>query len=307
MGLILANPPQPLTKQASKSVPWHAPAPLRLWHLASLDAPTVAVTWAWAFSWAIKVALPAWILLLLGLVVWAIYIGDRLLDARPLQRARPGHPLQERHYFHWRYRRVLFPLAASSAAIALGLVYMRLSHVAIAKDSLVAAAAFAYFSGVHTPDEKPGLPRRVAKRLVSREFIVGVIFSAGCVLPLISLGAMKRLAAPALAALITAAVLFALLAWLNVRAIGHWESLVSVTRVRRAAWILAGAGAAFAIGLTPILPSISALVAAGAASAAMLGILDRFRMRFTPLALRVAADAVLLAPIVLMSARLGRL
>lgn len=280
---------------------------LRLWHLASLDAPTVAVTWAWAFSWAVNVTLPAWILVLLGLVVWAIYIGDRLLDARPLHRARPGHPLQERHYFHWRYRHVLVPLAATAAAIALDLVCMRLSHIAIAKDSLVAAAALAYFSGVHTPDEKPGMLRRLAKRLVSREFIVGVIFSAGCVLPLLSIGAMKRLAAPALTALIAAAVLFALLAWLNVRAIGHWESLASVTQVRRAAWTLAGAGAAFAIGLAPVFPRISVLVAAGAASAAMLGILDHFRARFTPLALRVAADAVLLAPLLLVSAHLGRL
>ena len=59
-----------------------APAPLALWHLASLDAPTVAVTWSLAFAWAAQVRLPGWIPLLLALACWAVYVADRLLDAR---------------------------------------------------------------------------------------------------------------------------------------------------------------------------------------------------------------------------------
>ncbi len=45
---------------------------------------------------------------------------------------------------------------------------------------------------------------------------------------------------------------------------------------------------------------VAALMGAGAASAALLALLDRFRGRMTPLALRSTADLVLLTPIALL-------
>ena len=56
--------------------PVDAPAPLRLWHLASLDAPTVAAVWGLAFAWAAHIALPRWIpaLLALGTFVAGVHI-----------------------------------------------------------------------------------------------------------------------------------------------------------------------------------------------------------------------------------------
>jgi len=57
---------------------WVAPVPLRLWHLASLDAPTVAVVWTLGFAWAASVRLPPWIPVLLALATWAVYVADRL-------------------------------------------------------------------------------------------------------------------------------------------------------------------------------------------------------------------------------------
>lgn len=57
-------------------------APVKLWHLSSLDAPTVAVVWSLGFGWAAGVRLPFWVPVLIALGTWAVYIGDRLLDAR---------------------------------------------------------------------------------------------------------------------------------------------------------------------------------------------------------------------------------
>lgn len=88
-----------------------APAPVRLWHLLSLDAPTVAAAWSLGFAKAAGVRLPAWVPLLLALVTWVVYIGDRLLDARTALRTEQVHQLRQRHLFHWQHRRGIFPLA----------------------------------------------------------------------------------------------------------------------------------------------------------------------------------------------------
>ena len=297
--MILANPPQAAAREECAR-PMDAAAPLRLWHLASLDAPTVAVTWAWAFAHAAHVALPLWTLALLGLVVWAIYIGDRILDALPTRRPARRHSLQERHYFHWRHRWVLAPLAVAAAGAALWLVSSRLSGLAIGKDSLVAMAALAYFSGVHGRDDASGWMRRFAGRVISRELVVGIIFSAGCVLPLLSVKAGRSIAGVTTMGLLCAAVMFALVAWLNVRAIGCWEAFApDAGRVRVPALVLAIAGGGLCLGFAPVLPGMAMLLAAGAAGAALLGLLDCGRARLTPLALRIAADAVLLTPLVL--------
>ena len=58
--------------------------PLELWHLLSLDAPTVAVLWTWFIAASVHIALPLTSLLAMGLVVWMLYAADRLLDARLL-------------------------------------------------------------------------------------------------------------------------------------------------------------------------------------------------------------------------------
>jgi hypothetical protein len=47
-----------------------APNLLRLWHLSSLDAPTVAAVWSLGFAKAAGVRLPEWGPVLLILVTW---------------------------------------------------------------------------------------------------------------------------------------------------------------------------------------------------------------------------------------------
>ena len=380
---------------ASRS--WDAPAVLRLWHLTSLDAPTVAVVWSLAFAWAAKVSLPVWIPLLLALAAWAVYIADRLLDARAALRTGNLQSLQslrQRHRFHHRHRRLLGPLAIAAACTAACIVVSVMPVAARERNSVLAVAALAYFTRVHSSRRLPGagLSGAGLSSLVpflKKELLVGLLFTAACALPALS-RALAQTSAPVWP-LSATPVFFAMLAWLNCHAIERWEGddqqarEVCVSGAKQAAeeghsWVQAyeehpaGAeahadiaalaapfdcaqgrllkscpvtkpsripsetsffaackapvlSARFIRGLKPLPPSGSsataacvlagsglmlacvlfqpqprsaALVAAGAASALMLALLDLVRNRLTPLALRVSADLVLLTPLTLL-------
>ena len=207
-----------------------------------------------------------------------------------------GHPpLRERHYFHWRYRRTLAGLAAIAIAAAAWLVLPSLGPGALRPDVAVAAATLFYFGGVHS--RTASLRRMLARAsfLVSREFVVGTIFTAGCVLP--ALTATRHDAADPVA-LAGPACALAALAWLNVRAIGYWEGdAQGGNGIRGPALVLAGLGLAGAAALMPSQPRAAALILMAAASAFLLLLLDRVRDRLEPVTLRAAADLVLLTPL----------
>jgi hypothetical protein len=285
-------------KSASRAAIHRADAPriLALWHLASFDAPTVAVVWSLAFAWAAQVRLPAWAPILLALMAWSAYVGDRLLDARTGLRTPELHPLRERHYFHWRHRYVFIPLSFLAALAAARIILVNMPARALAPNSLLGAAAFAYFSGVHS--------RRNLPRLVTKEFLVGIIFTAGCTLP-----AFLRLRATApmttqMGFFLLTAIYFAALAWLNCYAIAQWESDREIRDLRVSVAALgcslAAAGTLLAAVLMSHDPRAAVLLASGAVSALLLALLDRMRHYVTPLALRAAADFVLLTPILLV-------
>ena len=266
------------------------PASLRLWHLASLDAPTVAVLWSACLAWVAGVRVDGWNLLLLALVVWTIYVGDRLLDARSTLRGGDISEVRERHHFHWRHRRILLPVAFTTAVIAAGIFFVRLPIASREHDSALAAAALAYFSGVHI---RP-LPRAVTAR-ITKEFLVGVFFVAGCALPVLS---RLRVFDPdwnCLAPFIATLIFFGALAWLNCYAIDCWESDRAQGVLGRGLG-LTMSGFALAVVLAAGHTRAAAMIGAGSLSALLLAILDRNRARLTPLALRVAADLVLLTP-----------
>lgn len=275
-----------------------------LWHLTSLDAPTVAVVWSLAFAWAAGLRLPPWIPLLLALAAWAVYIADRLLDARSALRTANLTTLRERHRFHHRHRRVLFPLAVAAAIAAFWIVFTQMPIAARERNSALAVAALAYFTRVHSPFRLPSLG---LARLLKKELLVGLLFTAACALPAIS-----RVPNPGpLAAwpLYAAASFFALLAWLNCHAIEvwespAWESAISprTPKIQTQAGLLALSGIALAFLLGSAHPHPAALVLCGVASTFLLALLDRQRHRLTPLALRTAADLVLLTPLALLLA-----
>jgi hypothetical protein len=162
-----------------------APRPFALWHLASLDAPTVAVVWSLAFAWAAGVRLPLWLPFMLALAVFAVYVFDRLLDARSALLDSGFHRLRERHRFHWRHRRILAPLAAAAACAAAWMVLTLMPPPARERDSVLAAASLAYFARVHsTRRQRPFL-----SPFLTKELLVGLLFTGGCVLP--TMGALR--------------------------------------------------------------------------------------------------------------------
>jgi hypothetical protein len=291
VALSLANP-LTLYDNSRKCAPtraWQVSRALHLWHLTSLDAPTVAVVWALAFAWTVGVHLDRWVLLLLASGTWTVYVGDRLLDAHHAIRSRHLGALRERHYFHWRHRRLLIPMACVTAAIAATLVLRRMPVAVRSRDSVLAAAALIYFSGVHSSARLP----RWLRRLASKEMLVGLLFTAGCAAPTLSRLHSARWP------VFTCLVLFVALAWVNCAAIERWESSVNETVFRRA-FVLGIAGVGASVAFLFLEPRASALACSIAAGALLLCMLDRTRTRVSPLTLRAVADLVLLTPFVLV-------
>ncbi len=273
-----------------------APAPLRLWHLASLDAPTVAVVWTLAFAWAAKVRLPLWAPVLLALVAWAVYIGDRLLDADTALRLGASHRLRERHLFHWRHRRILLPVAAASACAAAWIVLTLMPAGVRQRDSVLGAAAIAYFSGVHS-----AAAWRSGSRIGSSLFFRRNCLSAFSSLPPVP--CPLGIESPPPQVNCCSRPTLPLLAWLNCHAIDRWESGAASPRapgIVASSVLLDLAGLLLAVFLASSQPRAAALVICGAASALLLALLDGWSARLTPLALRAAADLVLLTPLALL-------
>ena len=291
MAILSTLPPnlQP-ARGAHASTRLDAPAALRFWHLTSLDAPTVAVVWTLVFAWAVPVPLPIWVVTVVALSCWCFYISDRLLDAR-----QANTPLRARHHFHWKHRRSLLPLAIAAAAVTLGLVVRSMPYAARERDSVLAAAALVYFTSVHSPW------RIAAPRFrFPKELLVGILFTFACAAPTLTRIAGSRVRHPL--GLLPLLLVFITLAWLNCHAIESWES---ASPAWPSVFFLAALLAAFTLPAA-ILAAVSqgwrqaAVLATGALSAVLLGLLDRNRQKLTPIALRVCADLVLLAPAILL-------
>jgi hypothetical protein len=296
-----------------------APRAVALWHLASLDAPTVAVVWSLAFAWAARIYVSGRVLLVLALTVWCAYVCDRLLDARAGLETSAGSNrsgLRERHFFHWRHRGLLTPLAVAGACVAGMMSVTFLAPFVRERGLVLGAAAMVYFSGVHAA------PQRWRRRLslprpVSKELLVAVLFTAGCILPAWSRFHVSAVQDYSRMWFWISAVYFAVLAWLNCWSIAKWESGLedSEGRFDREGWTMSKGAkeltnlfAALLVAFVGMLLAATAggshfrsagLLTAGAASALLLALLDCMRMRMTPLALRDAADLVLLTPLAL--------
>ncbi len=266
---------------------------LQLWHLASLDAPAVAVVWALAFAWAMDVHLAPWAPLLLACGTWTVYVGDRLLDAHRAIRTQNFCALRERHNFHWRHRRWFIPVACATAAISGALIAGRMPAVVRDRNSVLAAATLVYFSGVHSIAHLPGWLRKlVSRRILSKEFLVGLLFTAGSVAPVIA--RVHVVDWPFCACF----AIFALLAWTNCFAIENWESSRIQNGVMLRATMLGVVAIAVSVVFAVLNWRISALLCCAAGSALLLALLSRKRATVSPLTLRALADLVLLTPLV---------
>jgi hypothetical protein len=270
--------------------------PAWLWpNLLSLDAPLVAAAWELLLARCYHVPAPLATTLVLALAVWVIYIGDRMLDAVRLA-STEGLPARHRFYrAHW--RALLLP-AVVAAPLGAWLAVTRLDAAVFLNGVILLAAIGAYFGLVHL------LPRR---QWFPKELAVAAVFAAGCFLP-----AWRGAGLPGPGVAVPA-LLFAAVCWINLAIIEHTEW----ARLRDRQWdaphrstalvgrhaVVASAGAALLGLLLMMLPALGAapmVLAAVALGAAGLAALGARKDKLTADAVRVWADAVLLAPLLLL-------
>ncbi len=270
--------------------------PLTLWHLLSLDAPTVAALWTWFLARANHIRLPLASPAAMGIAVWMLYAADRLLDARVLDttsaKSTEAYQLEARHRFHHRHRPV-FLVGIGIAACALAALLPRLDTVSIRLYLTEGALLFAWFLVLHATRSAHRLPKEIA---------VGLFFGAATFVPTIAREPNLR------PVLVPAALLFAALCSLNCLFIYAWEHEYSVapgaqkahltTRIAlRYLQTLALAEALAGTALAALYPASPRPIAmACMLSAVLLLSLDRYHRRLPAVPLRAAADLVLLTP-----------
>lgn len=277
---------------------------LVLWHLLSLDAPTVATVWTIYLGSAAHLHFPVCVPVSMFAAVWVLYAADRLLDSRILNAAswRPrlarhrgavldGLGLEARHFFHHQHRRPLM-VGIALSAVLLAAIVPELEPAAIHLDLILGSLLFAYFVLIHVSGRAHRLPKEIS---------VGLFFSAAVFVPTVARAPQLR------PALLPLAVLFAGLCCLNCLLIYRWEhapeqtarSLPEPHGLTRTAlnhlsgigFSLAAAGLALSATThrtTPLPVVLAALLLMG---------LHRLRDRLAPLTLRAAADLVLLTPL----------
>jgi hypothetical protein len=283
----------------------HQPTPrtaLALWHLLSLDAPSVATVWTIAVARAVNLHLPWTAPAAMFIAVWILYAADRLLDARLLDArlldarafdsSQTTNDIEERHRFHHRHRRA-FLLGITLSACALAALLRTIDLHALRLYTLLATLLAVYLLLIHA---RPGSAHRLPKELA-----VGIFFPAAVFIPTVARFPQLRLdllpVALLLAATCSLNCLF-LYAWEHPepRTHAHWSTrwathhLVSLTLTI----------AALSLLVILISPEHSTLILTSCilASTLLLLLLHHLRHRLQPIHLRALADLVLLTPLV---------
>jgi hypothetical protein len=275
--------------------PTSAAVPLWLWwNILSLDAPAVAIAWALLFARAGKVHVPAATIAVLALAVWLIYLADRLLDGVT---AIDKSALRERHRFCARHRVGVCASAALGAILSTWLANRGLDAADVKAGTLLAGLVGVYMLCVH-------LGGAVVSRIFPKEAVVGVLFATGTALPVWSQSKAFSWSGLILWAL------FAVTCTLNCVAIECWEEQApgkaasqasrAVKRASSRIGVFAALTAAVSLPAFFSFPSDHAAIAASAGAALLILLLNLFRARLSGSALRVLADAALLAPAIIV-------
>ena len=306
--------PQQQRKQRAHAKPETTHTPLALWHLLSLDAPTVAALWTWFVASANHIHLPASSILAIAVAVWMLYAADRLMDARlmdaRLMDARlPDTPfpqvegLEARHHFHHQHR-TLFLTGILLASIALAVLLPHLEPAALHLYLILGGLLAGYFILIHATPRAAS--NQTAHRL-PKEIAVGVFFASAIFIPAVARRPDLRFT------LLPAALLFAAVCSLNCLFIYAWEhpspnpTAHATTRFSlRHLPFLATLIPAFATALIYLQKSHQApwsIPTACALSATLLLLLHHHRSAIAPVTLRAAADLALLTPLLLLPLR----
>ena len=274
--------------------------PLALWHLLSLDAPTVAALWTWFIARCSGLHLPWTPVAAMFVAVWMLYAADRLLDARAEASAAE---LEERHRFHHRHKRA-FLTGIVIASIVLAALLHRLDGAALHLQALLASLLFAYFFLIHIFPATPLAAETGAHRL-PKELAVGIFFPAAVFVPTVArqphLRALLAPDAMLFAAVCTLNCLF-LYAWEHPgqRSSAHWTTRFATRHLASLSCITAILS--FTLALLEHRHSSAPtwlLALACGCSASLLLLLHTQRRHLAAIHLRAAADLALLTPALL--------
>ena len=273
---------------------------LTLWHLLSLDAPSVAALWTWFIAHSVGISLPWKAPAAMFVAVWMIYVADRLLDARQLD-TEGFTDLEERHRFHHRHRSSFFT-GIAIASLALVALLLHIHHRALELYMLLATLLGTWLLLIHARPQPHGGAQRLPKELA-----VGVFFPAAIFIPTVARVPQLQLQLLPVAALFAAACtlncLF-LYAWEHpsqprAQPNAHWTTLWAIRHLPQLSFGL------MTLSIAVILCTHIAVVPAIACvlSITLLLLLHSQRRRILPLHLRAAADLVLLTPLLFLFAR----
>ncbi len=273
--------------------------PLWLWPtLLSLDAPAVAITWLLLFARSFQVKLGSAPIAALGLWVWLLYAGDRILDG--LREPSPTFETR-RHRFYRLNRRPALIAAGIVAATALVISLGWLDPATRRGGFELALFVSGYFAVTHLmfPANRAFWPK---------ELFVAVLFAAGVCLPVWSqLGANRS-------ALLGPFLMLTAVFWINALGIDCWENAPDraarrriESRISRALAVRLGP-AAMGLAIVSVLLGFDSIVApiyfSIAISALLLMVLEINSSRLITPILRVTADTALLTPILFLLRRL---
>ena len=221
----------------------------------------------------------------MAVAVWMLYAADRLLDTEDLEL---------RHRFHHRHR-TAFLVGIFVASIMLAVLLPHIPSESMDRYLILGGLVFGYFVMIHATRSAHRLPKELA---------VGVCFAAAVFIPTISRRHDLRLP------LLVPALLFAALCTLNCLFIYAWEHadkspshpphattqfalrhlvlLAAINIIASAALIIFDRRCSWAIPTATVL------------STALLLMLHVLHHRYSSLALRSAADLILLSPLILL-------
>jgi len=267
-------------------------------NLLSLDAPLVAVAWLHLFAETWRLGYHPWEpYVALGLVVWAIYVGDRVLDVSLLGHA--PERLEPRHRFHAKHRKWMLILVVIACVAALVIVTTRMPRSMFRYLTMggVMIAGFFGLSMMSSQDH-----REVA---LSKNIMGGVTFAFGTAM----LAHLYRWEFGVYELLISREfICFAVLCVLNIAAIDYWEHSARVDDVEvKASDELALTMPLALLGFASLVfsvqdPATRPFHYAILTGAALLFVLNRRRQSFSLDALRVLADAALIVPVLVFHA-----
>lgn len=272
-------------------------------NLLSLDAPLVALIWLHMFAQTWRLGFhPAASYITLGIAVWAIYVGDRMLDISLYGSSQDK--LEPRHRFHQHHRKWLTPVVVGSLIVAIYLVLDQMP-IAIYTYLLFGGVLVAGFFGLSmlSSQEEDEIP-------FMKNIIAGLAFAYGVAMT----AHLYRFEVGVMDLLISRELLcFAVLCIVNIAAIDLWE------HSRRSSDIEIKATDELTLTMPLVLVVVASFVfamqemgkegmnsspfyLAVLTASVLLYLLNRNRSKFSMDALRVMADVSLMVPVLVFEA-----